>query len=123
MSVLLLLGVFTVLLDACDFSVLLTVSILSFAEIGGVMASSSTFCSDLPYLSTLSRLPSLTTVSVVVTNAFLVSSKSPLVFITLSLGVSYYLGNGEMVLDDMISVLDLIHPVNSRISDWYYPPC
>ena len=90
---------------------------MRFAEIGGVMASSSTFCSDLPYLSTTSVFPSLTTMSVVVTNACLVSSKSPLVFLTFSLGVSYSLGNGKMVLDEMISVLDLSQPVNSRISD------
>ena len=38
LSVLLLLGVFTVLLDACDFSVLLTTSIIFFSEIGGVKA-------------------------------------------------------------------------------------
>ena len=59
---------------------------------------------------------SLTTVSVVVTNAFLVSSKNPLVFPTFTLGVSDYLGNGQMVLGDMISVLDLLRPVNSIIS-------
>ena len=74
------------------------------------------FCFVLPYLSTMSVFPYLTTVSVVVTNDCLVSSKSPLVFLNFSLGVSDYLGNGKMVLGDMISVLDLPHPVNSIIS-------
>ena len=50
-SVLLLLGVFTVSLEACDFSVLLTVSILFYFEIGGVMASSTFFFPF--YLSTM----------------------------------------------------------------------
>ena len=117
MSVLLLLGVYTVLLDACDFYVLLTVLILFFSEIGGVMDSSTTFCFDFPYLSTMSVFPSLKNVSVVVTNAYLVSSKHPLVFLTLSLGVSDSLGNGQMVFGDMIPVLDILHPYNSRICD------
>ena len=72
---------------------------------------------DFPFFQTMSVFPTLKTVSVVVTNVCLVSSKSPLVFLTFSLGVSYSLGNGQMVLDDMISVLDILHPVNSRISD------
>ena len=42
MSVLLLLDVSDVLLDAGDFSVLLTVSIFLFAEIRGVMSSFTT---------------------------------------------------------------------------------
>ena len=46
----------------------------------------------------------------------LVSSKYPLVFLTFSLGLSDPLGNGPMILYDMISVLDLLHPVNSIIS-------
>ena len=70
--VLFLLGVSTVLLGCCDFSVLLTVSIFFFAEIGGVRASSATLGSDFHYLSTMSVFPSLTTVSVVVTNVCLV---------------------------------------------------
>ena len=40
----------------------------------------------------------------------------PSFFITFSLGVSYSLGNGEMVLGDMISVINLLNPVNYRIS-------
>ena len=47
----------------------------------------------------------------------------PTFFLTFSLGVSDSLGNGQMVLDDMISVLDIFHPVNSGISAWYSPPC
>ena len=65
---------------------------------------------------TMEVFPYLTTASVVVTNAFLISSKSPLIFLIFSLGLSDYLGNGPMLLDDMISVFDLLHPVNSRIS-------
>ena len=102
MSFLLLLGISTILLDAFDLSVFLTVPILFFSEIGGVMAYSTTFCFDLHYLSTMSVFPSSKTVSVVVTNACLVSSKSPIVFLNFSLGVSDYSGNGKMVLFDMI---------------------
>ena len=91
-------------------------SIFFSVGIGGVMDSSTTFCSDFHYLSTMSVFPSLTTVSVLFTNAFLVSFKSLLVFLTLSIGVSDSLGNGEMVFDDMISVLGLLQPVNSKIS-------
>ena len=61
-------------------------------------------------------LTSKKNVSVVVTNACFVSSKYPLVFLTFSLGVSDYLVNGKMALDDMISVLGILHPVNSIIS-------
>ena len=64
----------------------------------------------------MSVFPSMTTVSVVVTNACLVSYKSRLLFIYFSLGVSDSLGKGQMVLDDIISVLDLLHPINSGIS-------
>ena len=46
----------------------------------------------------------------------LISSKSPLDFSKFSLGEYAFLGNGTMVLDDTISVLGLLHPVNSRIS-------
>ena len=123
MSVLLVLGVSTVLLDACDFYVLLTVSIFFFSEIGGVMDSSTTFCFDFPSLINMPLLSSLKTVSVVVTNVSLVSSKYPLVFPTFTLGVSDYLGNGQMVLGDIISVLDLLHTVESILSAWYSPPC
>ena len=44
----------------------------------------------LHFLSTMSVFPSLTTMSVVVTNAFSVSSKSPLVFLTFSIGLLYF---------------------------------
>ena len=72
------------------------------------------FCFN--FLSTMSVLPSLTTMSVVVTNEFLVSSKSPLILLNFSLGLSDFLGNGSLILDDMISVLDIMYPVNYRIS-------
>ena len=52
-SVLLIWGVSSVLLDACDFSVLLTVSIFFFYEIGGVMASSTTLGFVLLFLLTM----------------------------------------------------------------------
>ena len=84
------------------------------------MASFTSYC--FPFLSTMSVLPSLATVSVVVTNYFSVSSKYPLVFLTLLLELSYFFGNGSLILDDIISVLDilhsvigLLHPVNYRI--------
>ena len=86
LSVLLLLVVSIVLLDACDFYIFLTVSIFFFSKIRGVMASFTTvgffslFCQPCQYSLFL------TTVSVVKTNDFLVSSKPPLVFLTFSLG-------------------------------------
>ena len=80
------------------------------------MASFTTLGIVLLFLSTMSVFTSLETVSVVVTNEFLVSSKYPPVFITFSLGSSDYLGNGNMVLDETISVIDILHTVNSRIS-------
>ena len=52
----------------------------------------------------------------VISTKSLISSKSPLAFSKFSLGESVFLGNGPMVLDDMISVLDLSHPVNYIIS-------
>ena len=69
LSYLLLLGVSTVLLDDFDIYVLLTVSIF-FSAIGGVMASFTTFGFVFLFLSTMSAFPSLTTIPVVVTNAF-----------------------------------------------------
>ena len=112
-------GASNVLLDACDFSFLLNVSIFFFAEIEVLMDYFTTFCFDLYFLSTMSLFPYLITVSVLVTNACLVSSKSPLAFSTFSLGVSDSLGNAQMVLDEMISVLGTIHPVTSRISSGF----
>ena len=94
-----------------------------FSGIRGVMASSTTFCFGFPYLSTISLFPHLATVSVVVNNSCLVSSKSSLVFLTFSLGVSDSLGNGQIALGDMISVLDIIHPIKYIISAWYSSPC
>ena len=64
----------------------------------------------------MSVLPSLTTVSVVATNAFFVPYKYPLVFLKISLGVSDSFGNWLIVLYEMIPVLDSLHPVNSGIS-------
>ena len=46
----------------------------------------------------------------------LISSKFPLVILTFSFGVSDFLGNGPIVLDNRILVLDLLRPDNSRIS-------
>ena len=82
----------------------------------------------------MSIVPYLSTVSIVATNGFLISYKSPLAFLTLSLGVydllgngplvfltfslgAYdFLGNGPMLLDDMFLVIAIFHPVNYRIS-------
>ena len=113
---LLLLGVFTVLLDAYDLSVLLTLSIFLFDKIEGVMASSKILGFVLLFLSTISVFPYLKTVAVVLNNACLVSFKSPLVFQNFSLGVSYSLGDEPMLLYDMVLMIDMSHPVNSRIS-------
>ena len=94
----------------------LAVSIFFFSGIGGVMASFIKLGLVLLLLSTMSVFPYLKTMSVVVTNDFLVSSKSLLVFLIFSIGLLDSLRNGPMILDDMISVIDLLHPVNSRIS-------
>ena len=120
-------------LDVCDFSVLLTVATF-FSEIKEVMDSSNTLGYDFPFLSNVSIVPSLSAVSIELINGFSISSKSPLDFLTFSLGVSYLLGNwqlafltpslgasdfldnGPIILDDMVLVLDIFHPVNSRIS-------
>ena len=67
-SDLFILGVSTVLLDSCDFYFLLTVSIFFF-EIGGVMASFTTLGFVI-----MSVFHYLTTIPVVVTNDFSVSS-------------------------------------------------
>ena len=40
----------------------------------------------------------------------------PFVLLIFSLGAYDFLGSGQMVLDDMISVIGIIHPVNYRIS-------
>ena len=71
---------------------------------GGVIASFTT----LGFVP-MSILPYLTTVSVVVTNDFLVSSKYPLVFLTFILGLSDLFGNGSLIFEDMLSVLDLFY--------------
>ena len=52
----------------------------------------------------------------VLSNKHFVLSKSLLDFLTFSLGAYDFLGKGTMLLDDMISVLDLFCIVNSRIS-------
>ena len=52
----------------------------------------------------------------VISTKTLIPSKSPLAFSALSLGASDFLGNGPMILDDMVLLIDLLHPVNSRIS-------
>ena len=71
------------------------------------MDSSATLGLDFLYFSTMSVFSSFTTMSVVVTNVCLVSSEYPPVFLTFLC---------LMVLDDMISVFDILHPVNSRSS-------
>ena len=52
---------------------------------------------------------------------FFVIIKVPTSFLNFSLVLSYLLGNGPLILYEMISVLDLPQPVNSRISSifWY----
>ena len=68
------------------------------------MAYYATLGFDFPFLSTF----------LIGASDFL--SNWPLDFLTSSLGAYDSLGNGPMISDDMISVLDLLHPVNSRIS-------
>ena len=79
------------------------------------MAYSTTLVFVFLFLSITSVFPYLTNVSVAVTNSFLISYKSPLAFLNFSLGLSNSLGNDEMIL-----VLDILHPVNSRISSRFY---
>ena len=79
-----------------------------------VMKLNIRFC--FSFLSTMSVFPYLETVSVVVTNSFSVSSKYLLVFLTFLLGLSYFFGNGSLILKDIISVIDLLHHIYSRTS-------
>ena len=114
LSVLLLLDVSNVLFDACDFSVFLLCQFFFWNRRSDGFPHHITFC--FPFFSTVPVVPYLTTMSIVVTNVFLISPKYPLAFLTLSLGLSYFLGNGSMVLDEMISVPDILHNVNSITS-------
>ena len=84
----------------------LTVSIFLFS-MGGVM----TYFITLAFFP-ISVFPYFTTVLVVVTNAFSVSSESPLVFPTVIPGLSDFFCNRSLIFEDMISVLDLLYPVN-----------
>ena len=63
----------------------------------------------------MSILPSLTTISVVVINVFSVSYESPLVFITVILGLSDLFDKGSLISEDMISVLNILYLVNYKI--------
>ena len=109
LSYLLLLDVYTFLLDACDFSALLTVSIFFFV-MGGVIA----YFTTLGFVP-MSVFPYLTTVLVVVTNEFSVSYKSPLVFLNIIPGFSYLFCNWSLIFEDMISVLGLLYQLNYKI--------
>ena len=82
-------------------------SILLFSDMGDVLASSTKLFLDFP---------SLSTVSILVTTGYSISYKSPPDFPKFSLGASYLLGNGPMMLDEMVLVLGLLRPVNSIIS-------
>ena len=95
----------TVLLDACDFSVFL---LCKYSFLNG---RSDGFIHHIRFFF-VSVFPSLTTVLVVVTNALSVSSKSPLVFLTVILLLSDFSGNGSLIFEYMISVLDILYPVN-----------
>ena len=63
----------------------------------------------------MSVFPYLKIVSVVVTNDFSVSSRSPLVSLTVILGLSDVFWNTSLIFEDMISVLDLLYLVNYKI--------
>ena len=108
-SDLIIMDVSTFLLDTSDLSILLTVSILFFAMVR-VMASFTT----LGFIP-MPLFPTLTTVLVVVTNNFYISSKPPLVFLALILGLSDFFYKGPLIFEDIISLLDLIYLVNSKI--------
>ena len=114
MSFLFLFGGYTVLLDDYDFSVLLTVSIFFVAEIRGVM----------DYFTTLGFFPFFVYhVSITFFGNRISSSDQclfgfiqiPNFFLTFSLGLSNLFGNRSLTFEDMTSVLDILHPVNSRI--------
>ena len=61
------------------------------------MSSFTALGSVFLLFSTMSVFPYLTTVSVVVTNAFSVSYKYPLVFLSFSLVLSDLFGNGSLI--------------------------
>ena len=54
--------------------------------------------------------------SILVTTGSSISYKSPLDFSTPSLGASDFLGNGPMIWNEMVLVLDILYPGNSIIS-------
>ena len=49
------------------------------------------------------------------TTGSLISSNYTLEFSTFSLGATDFLGNGPIILDELVLVLDLLYPVDSRI--------
>ena len=93
-----------------------TVPIFFYSEIGEVMPFTTTLVFVFPFLSTVSLVPYLATASILVINAFLISFKPPLDFITFSLGVSDLSDNRPIILDDMTLALNILHPVNPIIS-------
>ena len=93
-----------------------TVPIFFYFEIGEVMLFTTTLVFVFPFLSTVSVVPYLETASIVVINTSLISFKPPLDFITFSLGVSDLSDNRPIILDDMTLALNILHPVNPRIS-------
>ena len=50
-----------------------------------------------------------------VSGVFFLSSKLPLVFLAIILGLSNFFYNRSLIFEDMISVLDLLYPVNYKI--------
>ena len=85
----------TIFLGVFDFSILLTVSIFFFDKIVEVMASSTTLGFDFPFLSTFSLGES----------HFL--GNAPLAFLTSSICASDSLGNGTIILEDVVLCLIL----------------
>ena len=50
-----------------------------------------------------------------VSGVFFLSSKLPLVFLAIILGLSNFFYNRSLIFEDVISVLDLLYPVNYKI--------
>ena len=107
LSGLLLLGVSTVLLDAYGFSFLLTVSIVFIRSSGGFLHHIR-FCSH----DSITFFEDHVSSSDQCLFGFI---QIPTFFLTFSLGLSDLFGNESLIFEDMISVLDILHKVNSRI--------
>ena len=115
LSVLLLLGVSTVLLDACDFSFFYCVNLLFFwNRRSDVFPYNIIFC--LPFFFYHVSISYFYNRVISIDQCLFGFIQIPTCFLTFSRGLSDLFGNGSLILEDIISVLDFLQQVNYRIS-------